>query len=294
MDKTPITITLDEVTFQLQEPFAFDWLQQLGCVWRVFDQQDSGNICFGVERDGQKTFVKVAGARPMEYIGSPKDAVRRLMEAMPLYSALKHPHLIKLLKHFPVHHGYAAVFEWFEGECLHPHWSFPPPAKYEHPDSPFYRYRQLTVEMRLASLNAIFSFHAYVEAKGYVAVDFYDGSLLYDFTNHVTQICDIDFYRKSPTWNDIGERFWGAKRLKAPEEFKLGAPIDGITNVFTLGAIAFGLLGGETDRSFARWDAGNAQYEVALRAVSPERESRYRTVAAFKKAWDIARYHAPQ
>lgn len=185
--------------------------------------------------------------------------------------------------------GYAAVFDWFEGECLHSHWSFPSPAKYEHPDSPFYRYRQLPIEKRLESLDAIFSFHEHVESKGYVAVDFYDGSILYDFSNHVTKICDIDFFRKSSTVNDMGENFWGAKRSKSPEEFTLGAPIDAKTNVFTMGAIAFGLLGGEMDHSFSKWDAGKRLYEVALRAVNEDRELRYENVSTFKSAWDVAK-----
>jgi serine/threonine-protein kinase len=64
--------------------------------------------------------------------------------------------------------------------------------------------------------------------------------------------------------NDIGENFWGAKRSKAPEEFELGAPIDAKTNVFTMGAIAFGLLGGEMDHSYSKWEAGKRLYEVAL------------------------------
>lgn len=90
-----------------------------------------------------------------------------------------------------------------------------------------------------------------------VAVDFYDGSILYDFHNHQTKICDIDFYRQVPAINDIGEQFWGAARSKSPEEYTLGAPIDARTNVFTMGAIAFGLLGGEMDRSYEKWEAGD-------------------------------------
>jgi len=86
----------------------------------------------------------------------------------------------------------------------------------------------------------------------------------------------------------MGENFWGAKRSKAPEEFKRGAPIDARTNVFTMGAIAFGLLGGEMDRAFSRWEAGERLYEVALRAVSEDCEARYENVKAFKAAWDKA------
>ncbi|MBB6731578.1 serine/threonine protein kinase [Cohnella zeiphila] len=281
--------SFDGVAFQLREPHDMEWLRSLGKVFCVFDQQDSGNIAFGIEKDGKRSFVKYAGARPMDYVGDPQEAVARLTEAIPLYSALQHPHLIRLTDHFRTGSGHAAVFDWFDGECLHSHWSFAGPAKYNHPDSPFYKFKHLPLEKRLQALDAIFSFHVHVESQGYVAVDFYDGSILYDFSNDVTRICDIDFYRRAPSVNEMGENFWGAKRSKAPEEFELGAPIDARTNVFTMGAVAFGLLGGETDRSFAKWEAGSPLYEVALRAVREDRALRYGSVRAFKSAWEEAR-----
>lgn len=119
-----VDFTLDGVSFRLQEQHDFGWLRSLGRVFKVFDRQDSGNICFGVEKHGRKCFVKYAGAKPTEFSGDPRDAAARLSEAVPLYSALKHPQLIRLQDHFPTPDGCAAVFEWFEGECLHPHWSF--------------------------------------------------------------------------------------------------------------------------------------------------------------------------
>ena len=139
--------------------------------------------------------------------GNPKDAIDRLKNAIPVYKQVEHPHLIKLIDHFHIENGYAAVFEWFEGECLHSHWSFGGKAKYTNPRSPFYRFMNLDIEKRLNTLDTIFAFHAYVESKGFVAVDFYDGSILYDFEKNETKICDIDFYRKSPSVNDLGEHF---------------------------------------------------------------------------------------
>jgi serine/threonine protein kinase, bacterial len=286
--ENPITIEIDKVNFQLQEDHDFFWLKNLGHVFCVFDQQDSGNISFGVENNKQKFFIKYAGARPMDFSGNPKDAIQRLADAIPVYKKLEHPHLIKLIDHFTVENGYAAVFEWFHGVCLHSHWSFGGRAKYTNPMSPFYRFKNLEIEKRLVSLDTIFSFHAYVESQGFVAVDFYDGSILYDFKNNETKICDIDFYRKSPSINDIGEHFWGAKRSKSPEEFNLGATIDSITNVFNMGAIAFGLIGGETDHSFSKWEANNKLYEVAIKAVHENRDKRYSTIIEFYEEWKIA------
>ncbi|MGM0883184.1 MAG: protein kinase domain-containing protein [Bacillota bacterium] len=287
MTKNLFRVELDDVKFQLQEEHDFDWLQKLGRVFAVFDQQDSGNISFGVERDGEKLFIKYAGAKTLNFSGETQDAIQNLEQAVYLYHDLSHPSLIELINHFEVKSGYAAVFKWFEGESLHPHWSFPPPAKYSHPDSPYYRYKQLTVAERLVSLDSIFSFHSYVEKKGFVAVDFYDGSLIYDFRNNEIKICDIDIYQKKPFINTMG-RLWGSSRFMSPEEFILGAEIDERTNVFNMGAMAFALLGGELDRSFAKWEAGRDLYEVAIRAVNENRQLRYSNVADFKTAWGLA------
>ncbi|SFC19944.1 serine/threonine protein kinase [Bacillus sp. OV322] len=282
------TIEIGKVTFQLKEHHDFLWLKKIGDVFCVFDEQDSGNICFGVEINNKKLFVKYAGAKTLEFSGDTKDAVVRLIEAIPIYKKLEHPNLIKLVDHFSVGKGYAAVFEWIEGECLHSHWSFGGMAKYTNPESPFYRFKSLDIRKRLDALDTIFSFHTFVESQGFIAVDFYDGSILYDFKYHKTKICDIDFYRKSPFVNNIGEHFWGAKRSKAPEEFTLWATIDSRTNVFTMGAIAFGLLGGETDHTLSKWEADKELYEVAFKAVEKERNNRYATVKEFYEAWNKA------
>lgn len=280
-------IQIDDVRFELQEEHDFGWLAKLGHVFEVFAQQDSGNISFGVEKNDERFFIKYAGARCITFSGDPQAAIINLKNAMPLYSELSHPALIKLIEHYEVGSGYAAVFEWFEGESLHPHWAFPPPAKYNDPDSPFYRFKHLSVAQRLVSLEHIFSFHEFVEKNGFVAIDFYDGSLLYNFIHNEIKICDIDLYHRRPYYNTMG-RLWGSSRFMSPEEFSLDAEIDGCTNVFNMGAMAFALLGGECDRSLEHWEAGKELYDIALMAVEPCRENRYRCVSEFKLAWDSA------
>lgn len=66
---------IDGVSFEIKGDFDFSWLRKYGTVFRVFDQQDSGNICFGVGGDGRKVFVKVAGASTVEYSGDLTEAV---------------------------------------------------------------------------------------------------------------------------------------------------------------------------------------------------------------------------
>lgn len=285
MNNSFITYNIDEVTFQLKEDIDFSWLQKLGYVFAVFDQQDSGNICFGVEREGKKKFIKYAGTRPVDYQGEPSEAVSRLKGAIPIYYELKHPSLIEILDHFSIDGGYVAIFKWFNGECLHSHWSYPPPAKYTNPNSPFYKYKHLSIEHRLNSLERIFDFHVFVEEKEYVAIDFYDGSILYDFMNNETKICDIDFYQRKPFFNNMG-RIWGASRFMSPEEFELGAEIDSRTNVYNMGAIAFGLLGGELDRSYEKWEASQDLYNVAYNAINEDKQKRYQSVREYYHAWN--------
>jgi serine/threonine protein kinase, bacterial len=181
-------------------------------------------------------------------------------------------------------YGFALLFDWFDGETLHNHWAYPPPLKYQHPDSPYFKFRQLTIKQRLNSLNTIFEFHVHVEKKNYIAIDFYDGSILYDFKNNQTRICDIDLYRRKPYQNHMG-RMWGSSRFMSPEEFELGAVLDGRTNVYNMGAIAFGLIGGEMDRSIEKWEASAGLYEVACKAVENKRDKRYESVEEFYYAW---------
>lgn len=73
-------------------------MSKYGRVFKVFDDQDSGNICFGTEKDGQRYFVKFAGAPTEQYNGKASDAVKRLQSSLPVYKDLRHENLIRLIK----------------------------------------------------------------------------------------------------------------------------------------------------------------------------------------------------
>lgn len=55
MNKILRTIHLNDASFQLKEYQDFDWLVRLGRVFAVFDQQDSANIYFGIEKNQRYT-----------------------------------------------------------------------------------------------------------------------------------------------------------------------------------------------------------------------------------------------
>lgn len=294
---------LDGVHFQLKEAYDFSWLSSYGKVFAVFDQNDSGNISFGVGNGDEKFFIKAAGYKTVESVRTPEEAVAALKNAMPTYENLKHNNLIELMKHESLGDIYIAVFKWADGDCLFDHWNFETYQRNPQLIPPFNRFRQLPVSKRLQSAEVLFSFLDTVAKNGYVAVDFYDGSILYDFQSDTTTICDIDFFRKKPAVNDMGENYWGTKRLKAPEEYRYGADIDEATNVYTLGALLFDLFFGTytdaevsrryetnafTPCSFQSWELNQASYDVACKAVSPERSERYSSINEFHTAWNAA------
>lgn len=93
---------------------------------------------------------------------------------------------------------YIVVFEWADGECLFDHWNFEKYKKDNAIKSPKERFKDLPASKKIIVADVLFSFLDNVNKKGYVAVDFYDGSIRYDFTTGQITICDIDLYRKAP------------------------------------------------------------------------------------------------
>lgn len=274
---------IDNIHYNLKSDCNFSFLHKYGKVFTVFDQNDSGNISFGVEGLSDRFFIKIAGAYTLESNTPRNSAIVNLQNAMPLYTELKHHSLIELIEHYSFEDLYVAVFKWVNGDCLFDHWNF---DEYQRTGkkSPFVKFRELPIDKRLKTFDIICDFLSHIANKGYIAIDFYDGSILYDFKTETTTICDIDFFCKQPYQNAMG-KMWGSSRFLSPEEYKLGASIDEITNVFTLGATAFVLLGGSANRSIEKWEANEASYNVALRAISLNRAYRYQSIVDFVTAW---------
>lgn len=266
---------IDGIPFKLKNAFDFSFMKDYGTVFKVFDNQDSGNICFGTQKGAQSYFIKFAGAPTEQYDGDLKDAVFRLKAALPVYRELKHENLIELIETKDIGDGFAMVFRWVNGDCMGRQY----PAAH-------CRFMQLPVSKKLAAFGSILSFFECVAAQNYVAVDFYDGSIMYDFENDKTIICDIDLFRKKPYTNDMG-RMWGSSRFMSPEEYRLGAEIDEVTNVYTLGATAFALFG-EYCRTWDKWQLGNQLFEIAAKAVNDDRSQRQQSVRQFKDEWELA------
>lgn len=194
---------IDGLPYKMKAPFDFEFIHKYGRVFKVFDDQDSGNICFGVyaddkneifqeptsEREGMwiqpaiseaaqkqcaeggasRYFVKFAGAPTKEYDGTPEDAVERLKATLPIYMDLRHPNLIELVDAQDVAGGFVMVFKWAEGNCMGRMY----PEEHR-------RFMNLPIEDRLQVFQDVLAFLEYVHDRGYVAIDFYDGSIMYD------------------------------------------------------------------------------------------------------------------
>lgn len=294
---------MDGLPYKMKAPFDFGFVQEYGKVFKVYDDQDSGNICFGVsgerksgsvllpENKEERYFVKFAGAPTERYEGTPGEAVERLKDTLPIYRDLRHPRLIELVDTREAAGGFAMVFKWAEGDCMGRMY----PAQHQ-------RFMNMPLEDRLQVFRDVAVFLEYVNSRGYVAIDFYDGSVLYDPNGQGepaapdqnaestrrgrTTICDIDFFSKKPYFNSMG-RMWGSSSFMSPEEFTLGAEIDEITNVYTAGAFAFALFGGYR-REAGTWTLGQASFEVARRAVSEDRGSRQQSLRQLLQEWEAA------
>ena len=269
-----VTLFPDGVPCALQEAFDLSFLRQWGKVFRVFDQQDSGNLCFGLEDETHRYFVKFAGARPVRYKGEPERAVELLKQSGRVYRDLAHPALLPLLWEGPVEGGYALLFPWTEAICM---------GK-QYPSRE--RFLALPLDTKLGIYREVLAFHSHVAKRGYVSVDFYDGCVLFEEATGRTLLCDVDAYHRLPFFNPVG-RMWGSTRFMAPEEFEKGAAIDESTMVHTLGAFAFELFAPE-GRELAQWPLSPAAWACAKKAASPKREDRFVDVASYIRAWEDA------
>lgn len=268
---------IDGLPVRLLSYADLSWLHGYGTVFRVMDDLDSGNLCFGVDGPYGRLFVKYAGAQTVRYGGSPEDAVSWLQYASQLHARFAHPSLVPMLTHGPVPGGYATVFPWLDAPPLRP---LPPT------DRVLARVRTLPLVRKLSLLDGVFDLHALLASCGLTAVDLTDEHILIDFENSRALVCDIDLYRRKPAFNTRG-RMPGSPRFLAPEEYVMGDPLDDDTTVYKLGTLAFQFFGGP-EKTRQEWAGPAALYPVAERAVREKRKERYRTVREFVVDWRTA------
>lgn len=287
-----ILLKIDDIEFKLREYQDFSWLNNYGKIFYVIDETGSGCISFGIEKDNKKYFFKIAGAKTVKAEISEEESIKLLKEAVVKYQDIKHDNLIKYVDSFDYNEFFVVIYEFAEGECLFDHWNFDRYKKTKE-ITPLMKFKSLSIEKRLNVAEKLFSFFETFIDCGYVAVDFYDSSIMYDFENDEVTFCDIDLFRKVPTINDLGKEYFGTKRLKAPEENELGATIDELTSEFTLGAIIFDVFSNVENiddryekgmfipNDIETFELSKDVYDILIKATSYERTNRYKSIKEF-------------
>jgi len=269
--------TIDGVSFQMKEAYDFSFISKYGKVFRVFDNSYSGAICFGVEQAGKRYFLKFVGAKTWRAnCQNIEDIIMMLKISVPKYKDLKHPLLVNQIDAEEIGGGFMAVYDWFDGEG----------CGYMHPEMQE-KFLALPNQEKLRVFEGILEFHAHVIERGYIAIDFNNGSTLYNFDNGKFAFCDIDFYAKHSQisgWSGI----WGDPSLKSPEECRGYSVISEVSNVYTMGATAFYFFAEDDKDSRAKWTLSDELYAVAKKAISEQRSLRQQTIKALIHDWKAA------
>ena len=255
------------------------YLRDSGEVFQVFRHQGSGTVSYGVLVDGERWFVKPS---------DDPSIVESLRRAVHLHTTVQHPALPRFRNSFATPGGLALVYDWVPGEVLNDP-RYTPDQRRHDPVHPHVRFRSLPVRTILDVLNDIYGVHLRLAEHGFVASDFYDGCIIYDFEGSTTFLCDLDEYQRGPFVLEM-DRNYGSTRFMAPEEFQRGSTLDQVTNVFTLGRAATVLLGDGTT-SLDAWRGTDSMREVVVRATEPERAQRHRSVGEFAEDWRAAGGH---
>jgi hypothetical protein len=239
------------------------YLGRVGTVFRTFPGHDSDCMSYGIEVGGERWFVKHSGAAR---------GIASLRRAERLHTVARHAALPRLHNAFETPGGLGGV-------VIHqPHGAAA--------GSPRARFEALPLAEVAAALGTIYDAHLLLAGLGFVAVDFYDGCIIYDFEGCRTYLCDLDEYREGPFVLE-DERLPGSTRFMAPEEWERGARVDQVTNVFTLGRTAAVLLG-DRSGSMQHWRGGRRMRNVVLRATRPDRAQRHQSVREFVQEWRAA------
>ncbi len=253
------------------------FFSRVGEVYRIFRHQDSGCISYGIRSGDRKWFVKY---------GEDPQSVAGLQRARKINSTVRHDALPPLRRTLQIPDGIVLIYDWVPGEVLYEPSCFRGSRGRDHPERPPKRFRSLPTHKIVAALSVIYAVHRALAEYGYIAVDFYDGSMIYDFDSSTVYLCDLDEYRTGPFYL-ADERNPGSRRFMAPEEWKRGAHIDQVTNVYSLGRAAVIFLG-EGELISATWRGNKALHKVVDRATQVRREDRYSSVAEFVDHWQKA------
>ncbi len=243
---------------------------------------------FGERRDSRSVVLGVESATGDRYVvkhAQDDEAIRWLESARRFHADVKHAAIPTVVQSTRTATGMCLVEEWGPGEILRDGYDdavLPP----DHPKSASRRFLSLDVNEIVDAVGQIIDAHVAVASAGYVAVDLYDGCVLYDFSTRTVRLVDLDHYRPGPYVLDT-DRQLGSSSYMAPEEFWRGATIDERTMVYTLGRVALVYLGcaRESEASREQFRGTDEQFKAASKASAAEPNDRVRSVSELQSSW---------
>lgn len=271
---------IDGLDVRLKAPHGLKWLNRFGRVFCVFDQLISGHLCFGVQDNGSRYFIKYAGAPTLGYAGDPAAAVARLKEADRRYQALQHRAFTRRIDAFETPGGFGIAFAWFEGCALAPL------------DSQLKALRALPYAQRLALFDDLADFVAFASDKDFITAGVADRNILVDFDKKRAIFCSADHFLPMPALNARG-RLSGSPWFLAPEAYVVGARLEEAANVWQMGMLAHTFFGNRLDPNPGQWEGTSPLYAVAQKALSPDPGKRYPLAHQFLSAWRQAVMDVP-
>ena len=147
---------------------------QGGVVLRRFGQRtDSRSVVLGIETKDERYVIKHAPSTDAEAVGWLESAIR-------FHAAVRHEVIPTVVHHLATADGLALVEEWGAGQILVDAYDEAELPR-EHPDSTYRRFLDLPPAEIAAAIDQLIAAHVAVVAAGFVAVDLYDGCVLYDF-----------------------------------------------------------------------------------------------------------------
>jgi len=208
-------------------------VDRLGRTFAIFDArtQDSGHVSYGVIDDqGRRWFVKTAGDDTVSPGGATRqERAAALRHAAAIQHGLDHPALVPVEAVIEASDGIAILYRWFDGELLRS-----PAERRDDPAEAHSRFRALPAPEVATALDSVIDLHVVLERAGWIAGDFYDGCLMYDFDARVIKVIDLEAYHRGSYINEVG-RLPGSTRFMAPEEYTKSAAITASTTVYNLG-----------------------------------------------------------
>jgi serine/threonine-protein kinase len=253
------------------------WVGYRGSVSRRFgDRVDSRSVVLGVQRDGGRYIIKAA---------NDPEAVAWLESAERFHRSVHHAAIAKVLASIRTPTGLALVEEWAYGDVLVDDYDPTVPSR-DVAASPYQRFRSLPPGRLATAIAELIGAHVAVAKASYVAVDLYDGCVVYDFEHDRLSLIDLDHYRPGPYVLEF-DRQLGSSSYQPPEEFQQGATIDERATVFTLGRMTLVYLGCDrkSPPSEADFRGTPEQFSVATKATAARPSDRIPSVRALHDAW---------